>query len=104
MGDNIRIVLMMALLILLPLALIAFGVHGVIVGDIVHRRVHMTGLPARLICSAAILGGLTILRIYWAAFRKDGLVIEDGVFRALLVLTAVALGAGLIAMFLSVAF
>src|SRR5262245_29617211 len=104
MGDKLRAVVAIALLILLPLALIAFGVHGVIAGDLVRRRVHITGLPARLICSAAILGGLAIFRVYWFAFRGNGIITEDRVLRAILVLAAIALAAGLVAMFFSVAF
>jgi hypothetical protein len=104
MGDKIRIVLTIAILILLPLAFIAFGIHGLITADLYHRRVHITGLPARLICGAAILGGLAIFRIYWFAFRGKGVIMDDGVLKTILVLAAIALGAGLIAGFFSVAF
>jgi hypothetical protein len=100
----VRTVFQVLLLLVIPLALIGAGIHGMITGQFSYKTGHAYGLSARVLSSSGVLAGLVIMRVYWVVGRKDGAVSEDPIVRVLLVLGAVALGAGLILIFLSVAF
>jgi hypothetical protein len=100
----IRTVLLFALLILIPLALIAGGLHGIITGHVVYKRTHIDGISARVLSSVAVLFGLAVLRAYWMVIRGPAFEPEGLVMRALLVLAALALVAGLVLMAFSIAF
>ena len=100
----IRTVLFFAVLILVPLVVIAAGIDGIITGEFHYKHGHITGISARVISSFGILAGLAIIRSYWLVVRKDGFDANDPILLACLVLAAAALGAGLVLMFFSVAF
>jgi hypothetical protein len=99
-----RTIIFFAILLLVPLVLIAGGIDGIVTGDFHVKHGRITGASARVISSFGVLAGIAIFRAYWMVIRGDGFDVNDPVFLGCLILGAVALGTGLVLMFLSVAF
>ncbi|MCC6969155.1 MAG: hypothetical protein IT434_02950 [Phycisphaerales bacterium] len=83
--------------VILPAALIAGGVWGIIHPDfIVKRYAHFRGIPAMVFSSASIFGGLAAWRFFWVVARGPGRISDDAVLRVLLICVAFALAGGVL--------
>lgn len=98
----IRASLVILLLVLIPTAVIAMGIAGIVTGHFtltrhsMHRHIAIDGPGARVLASSAVFGGAAILRFYWMVLRGPKLDTRDPIMLACLVLVAAALVGGMI--------